>query len=146
MNKAAHDFVSGALAEGETNAEIERLANLSAIKYDQEREAAAEKLGVRISTLDASVKAERDKTSMERKDFLPHWKVEPWAKPLVGAALLDELRKHFARYVVLPKHADLALALWTLHTWVFEIFDVTPYLAITSPTRRCGKTVLMTML
>jgi hypothetical protein len=46
----------------------------------------------------------------------------------------------------LPAHADVALALWTLHTWAFDAFDITPYLAITSPTRRCGKTVLMTLL
>jgi hypothetical protein len=36
--------------------------------------------------------------------------------------------------------------LWTLNTWVFESFDIAPYLSITSPTRRCGKTVLMTLL
>jgi Protein of unknown function (DUF3631) len=46
----------------------------------------------------------------------------------------------------LPEHADIALALWTLNTWAFESFDIAPYLSITSPTRRCGKTVLMTML
>jgi hypothetical protein len=63
-----------------------------------------------------------------------------------GAALLDGLRAHFLRHVVLPKHTDVLLALWTLHTWVFDCFDITPYLAITSPTRRCGKTLLMTML
>jgi hypothetical protein len=40
----------------------------------------------------------------------------------------------------------VAFALWTLHTWCFDCFDITPYLAITSPTRRCGKTLLMTML
>jgi putative DNA primase/helicase len=45
-----------------------------------------------------------------------------------------------------PDEADVALALWVLHTWVSECFDITPYLAITSPTPRCGKTVLMTML
>src|SRR5262249_25938274 len=41
---------------------------------------------------------------------------------------------------------DVALSLWTLNTWTFESFDIAPYLSITSPTRRCGKTVLMTML
>src|SRR5262249_53889453 len=47
---------------------------------------------------------------------------------------------------VLPEHADVALALWVLNTWIFESFDIAPYLSITSPTRRCGKTVLMTLL
>jgi putative DNA primase/helicase len=119
---------------------------LSAIKYDQEREASAEKLRVRVSTLDALVKAERDKASKDQKDFLLHWKVEPWAEPVDGVALLEALRNHFNHYLVLPKHADVVLALWTVLTWVFDCFDITPYLAITSPTRRCGKTPLMTML
>jgi hypothetical protein len=47
--------------EDNQNAEIERLAQLSVIKYDQEREAAAEKLEVRVSTLDAAVKQQRRK-------------------------------------------------------------------------------------
>ncbi len=96
-------------------AEIERLAQLSSIQYDQERKAAAEKLGVRTSTLDVSVQAEREKTSKELKDFLPHWKVEAWSEAVAGTVLLDELRKHFARYIVLPKHSDVVLALWTPH-------------------------------
>jgi hypothetical protein len=38
------------------------------------------------------------------------------------------------------------LALWPLRTWVFDCFDITPYLVITSPTRRCGKSLLLTIL
>jgi putative DNA primase/helicase len=133
-------------ANGKDKDEILRLAKLSTIHYDKEREASADKLGVRIGTLDSAVKAERDKFAKEQRDFLPHWNVEPWPEKVDGAALLTELRKHFTRYVVLPKHADVALALWVLHTWVFDYSDITSYLAITSPTKRCGKTVLMTML
>jgi hypothetical protein len=146
MNSTAQDFVKGAINEGKAKAEIERLAKLSLIAFDREREAAAEKLGVRVGTLDFLVKAVRDSATKEQKDFLPHWKVEPWSESVNGAALLEGLRKHFGRHIVLPKHADVLLALWTLHTWVFDCFDITPYLAITSPTRRCGKTLLMTML
>jgi len=131
---------------GKDDNEILRLAKLSTIHYDKEREASAEKLGVRIATLDSAVKAERSKITKEQTDFLPHWNNEPWPERVDGAVLLNRLRGHFLRHVVLPKHADVALALWALRTWVFDCFDVTPYLAITSPTRRCGKTVLMTIL
>ena len=131
---------------GKDDNEILRLAKLSTIHYDKEREASAEKLGVRIATLDSAVKAERSKITKEQTDFLPHWNNEPWPERVDGAVLLNRLRGHFLRHVVLPKHADVALALWALRTWVFNCFDVTPYLAITSPTRRCGKTVLMTIL
>ena len=60
--------------------------------------------------------------------------------------MLDGLCQYLKRYVILPQHAAEALALWILHTWVFDCFDITPYLSITSPTKRCGKTLLMTLL
>src|SRR5262249_40003235 len=132
-------------ATGDTT-EIERLSKLTTFEYERQRDEAADKLGARVSTLDAAVKALRDKTSKEARKFLPHWDVEPWPEVVNGDALLQHIQAHFKRYVVLPKHADAALALWVLHTWVFECFDITPYLCVSSPTRRCGKTLLMTML
>jgi uncharacterized protein DUF3631/DNA primase RepB-like protein len=121
------------------------LARLSRFEYDRRRKAEAKKLGIQLSTLDHEVAELRAQNAAD-KDFLPHWTVEPWPEQVDSERLLDALRAHFRRYVVLPEHADIALALWTLNTWVFESFDVVPYLSITSPTRRCGKTVLMTLL
>jgi hypothetical protein len=65
-------------------------------------------------------------------NFLLHWDVEPWPEAVDGGVLLNDLCEQFIRYVVLPEHAAIALPLWVLHTWVFEHFDVTPYLSITS--------------
>src|SRR5215831_14622651 len=124
---------------------LAELARLSRFEYDRRRKQEAKKLGIKLDTLDREV-AELRAESAADKDFLPHWSVEPWPEQVDGAALLDALRAHFKRYVVLPEHADVALALWTLNTWTFESFDIAPYLSITSPTRRCGKTVLMTLL
>jgi hypothetical protein len=121
------------------------LARLSRFEYDRRRKQEAKKLGIKVDTLDREVAELRAQNAAD-KEFLPHWTVEPWDEQVDGAALLDALRAHFKCYVVLPEHADIALALWTLNTWVFESFDIAPYLSITSPTRRCGKTVLMTML
>jgi hypothetical protein len=114
------------------------------LQYAKALKEKAKLLGVPAKALDAEVKRHRSKD--DEREFLPHWNVEPWPEEVDGDALLDELRNHFRRYVVLPEEADVALALWVLHTWVFECFDITPYLAITSPTPRCGKTVLMTLL
>jgi hypothetical protein len=121
------------------------LARLSRFEYDRRRKQEAKKLGIKLDTLDREV-AELRAQSAADKDFLPHWTVEPWPEQVNGAALLDALHRHLTRYVVLPVHADAALSLWVLNTWVFESFDIAPYLSITSPTRRCGKTVLMTLL
>src|SRR5262249_10080782 len=50
------------------------------------------------------------------------------------------------RYVVLSDAAADAIALWILHTWLVDKFNVTPRLAITSPTKGCGKTTVLRFL
>jgi hypothetical protein len=59
-----------------------------------------------------------------------------------GAKILDTLELTYGQYAVLDAGLPLVLALWTLATHVFDCFDAFPYLAITSPTKRCGKTRL----
>ena len=124
---------------------VAELANLSRFEYDRRRKDEAKNLGIKLATLDREV-ADLRAQQKPKHNFLPHWEVQPWPEKVEGTALLDALRRVFVRYVVLPAYADIALALWVAHTWVFECFDITPYLSITSPTRRCGKTVLMTLL
>jgi hypothetical protein len=46
----------------------------------------------------------------------------------------------FLDYLVLPNGIALVASLWTIGTHLFEIFDCFPYLTVTSPTKRCGKT------
>jgi Protein of unknown function (DUF3631) len=137
--------VDDAIAAGDTKSVIEQLAALSAIEYGRRRKEEAKKIGVTVGTLDREVNNLRTKQSIEG-NFLPHWRVQPSSEEVDGAVLINDLCQQFTRYLVLPKKTAPALALWVLHTWVFECFDITPYLSITSPTKRCGKTVLMTML
>src|SRR5438105_10125785 len=72
--------------------------------------------------------------------------VEPWPEPVNGKSLLDELRQFLTLFVILPKWAAETLALWILHTYAFELRDVSTYLGIESPEKRCGKTTLLTVL
>jgi hypothetical protein len=60
--------------------------------------------------------------------------------------ILADLERHFERYAVLPPGLPLVLALWGLATHLFDCFDAFPYLAITSPTKRCGKTRVAELL
>jgi hypothetical protein len=49
--------------------------------------------------------------------------------------------------VVLPGSTEAAtLALFVLHTWTVEAADTTPYIVLTSPERRSGKTRLLEVL
>lgn len=63
-----------------------------------------------------------------------------------GAALVREIESFVSRFVVVPKKAVLALSLWVMGTHCFDLFEVYPYLAVVSPTKRCGKTRLTEVL
>src|SRR5262245_21015216 len=63
-----------------------------------------------------------------------------------AARLLDGVHRFVTRYVVLGEHAGVAVALWVVHAWVLDAFEVTGYLEIRSPVRRCGKSTLLDVL
>jgi putative DNA primase/helicase len=124
---------------------IASLAKLGKAEYDRERVPAAKRLGIRVSTLDEEVAKQRSAASGEDDDPA-HWHVEPWLEPVDSAKLLDEIAAIFGRYLVLPRHIATVLALWTMHTWCINAADISPYLIVKSPEKRCGKTTLLIIL
>jgi putative DNA primase/helicase len=127
------------------NSLIGALASLDTLEYELQRDTAAAELGIRVSALDKLLKGRRTATEDENT-ALPHWKVEPSAEPVDGAALLNNLRQVFRRYIVLPKGADIALPLWVLHAWTVDAGDISPLMVLVSPTKRCGKTSVLIVL
>ncbi len=70
-----------------------------------------------------------------------------WPDTVDGAALLRELGEFVGRYVVLPcPEAIIAISAWALSTHVFDLFEQHPFLVISSPEKRCGKTRLLEVL
>lgn len=149
----------GGTAEDETDdatateVEVARLAKLPRIKYELERKAAAETLGVRVSILDGLVQDERarsgldgDKASGMQGSAITFAKPEPWPEPVDGAALLDEISKAIGAHVVMPEASRDACALWVAHTFLLDCTMISPRLAITSPTRGCGKTTALDVI
>lgn len=63
-----------------------------------------------------------------------------------GAALLDTVAAFVRRFVVVTIEQAHVIAVWIVHTWVFEAADQTPYLAIISAEKRSGKTRLLEVL
>lgn len=68
------------------------------------------------------------------------------ASAVGGGALIRDVESFIRRFVVLPPKAALPVALWVVGTHCFELFEAYPYLAIVSPTKRCGKTRLTEVL
>lgn len=125
--------------------EVKRLAALSPLEYDRQRQATAEALGVSVGALDKAVRAEqRRMMEAASEDFLAD--DELWPEPVDGGELLDEMRAILNRYLVLPDGADVALATWALFTYVHDAVAVSPMLMLTSPEKGCGKTTTLDVL
>jgi len=72
--------------------------------------------------------------------------LEPWPEPVQLKEVLDECVDYIRKYVYCqPEQAD-AVALYLAWTYAFNHFDVLPYLVVTSPTKRCGKTTLLRLI
>jgi len=129
----------------DAEAKIAALAGLGELAYQKCRVSEAKALGIPVAALDKLVRHRR--TQAEKKaDALPHWHVDPWDTAVSGAELLDGIEKVFRRYIVLPKGAAEALALWTLHAWTMDAGDISPFMVLVSPTKRCGKTSVLIVL
>lgn len=118
------------------------LADMDPVTYEQHREGAAEEWDVRVSALDKFVAEARKKSDADGEDIFG-WTVKPAPVPIDTARLLTEIEHTINTYVVMPKASATAAALWTAVAWIFDRFDTSPLLTLTSPEKRCGKTTLL---
>lgn len=65
---------------------------------------------------------------------------------VLPSVLLDDIRTFVRRFVVLSDAQADTVTLWIAHTHAIDGFECTPYLAITSPEKRSGKTRLLEVI
>jgi putative DNA primase/helicase len=132
--------------ESDTEA-FDRLAKLPPADYDRCRDGEAKRLRIRAATLDAEIQKRRAKPgeSLQGRavDFPD---TEPWMEPVNGAALLNEIALTLERFIVAPVSAIIAATLFVLHTYAFDLGEISPILFITGPTKRCGKSKFLAVL
>jgi hypothetical protein len=72
--------------------------------------------------------------------------VDP-GRPLGGkVTVLDLVRQLLEDHVAMGPHDYVAATLWAAHAHVYDRFDITPRLALTSPVRECGKTTVLEVM
>lgn len=132
-------------SKSKDEATIEELAQLPPINYEQQREAKAKEMNFRVSVLDKLVQEARPK-EVNNEAPNPFDAVEPWADPVSGADLLNELTAAIGRFCVLPEHTNVLMAIWALHAWAHDAADISPILAFISPEKRCGKSTALSVM
>jgi hypothetical protein len=76
----------------------------------------------------------------------PFQTVEVLEAPHLADALA-QVEDFLRRYIAFPSSAHSpAIALWVAHSHALAAFDYTPYLHLTSPEKRCGKSRVLDAL
>lgn len=129
----------------DSHSNVMHLAQLAPIAYDQSRKTAAEKLCIRVETLDREV--EKIRSNGQEKRATGYFNdPEPWSTPVNGNELLNNLSNLFSQYLALPEHGETILSLWTLHTHALDAFFHSPRLNARSAEKGSGKTTLLDLL
>ena len=123
---------------------LKRLSELDQIEYDPIRKAEAKKLGIRVTTLDNEMAKLRGQKAAQETPF--GTPVEPWHEPVDGEAHLDSIFETLKRFIAAKPEVLRTATLWTSFTWFIDDVRVAPLAIITSPEKRCGKTLLSTVM
>jgi len=135
----------------DVQAEIKRLAGLSAASYEGERRVVATRMGWCATVLDAEVQRARPCSPEDgpsgNDDASGIETLEPWADPVDGALLAEEIRDRLRAHVVFGATGDAdCAALWIFGTYLMDCWRLWPRLLVTSPTKACGKSTLLEVL
>jgi putative DNA primase/helicase len=72
--------------------------------------------------------------------------VELWPEPINPAMLLTDIATTIQRFIVCNEEIANAVALWIAMTWFIDVVQVAPLAVITAPEKRCGKSLLLSLL
>jgi putative DNA primase/helicase len=132
-----------------TEAALVRLARMNQIEYARARKAEAKKLGVPLKVLDDEVEKKRAQATSNivgAGHALELIQAEPFASPVNVGEILNEVRAFIERFVILTKEASVAVTLWIALSYIADIIEIAPRLAIVSPEPECGKSTLLGIL
>ena len=85
-----------------------------------------------------------NETQTETKET--SWNIlEPCPEP-VGPEIFDEIQNWWMTYTFMTQETALLLTLWSAHSNMWKGFQVTPRLVVDSPTKGCGKSLVLESL
>lgn len=115
--------------------ELEKVA-LTAPQRDQLCKELWDPLGVRVEVL-RQIGAQQEKDGQSNIGFK---ELKPWDEEVSGEVLLHDISALVKRHVIVGDHALVADSLWCVMTYLCDVVEFLPVLAILSPQKRCGKT------
>lgn len=124
---------------------IARLAALAPFEYDRIRLEEAKRLGVQPKTLDAEVKAVRSGDS-NIGNISPFVDTDPYPQAVDPGELFNDISHGVRRFLIISEQQADAVSLWIAHTYMVDLFEVSPLLLFNAPERACAKTLAQTIV
>ena len=115
---------------------------LRKVKMDiTDREAFAKEVAGRLGVTKAALLSADGSKARSSRQVIFH-DPEPWDQPVNGNELLAQLMMLIHKHLWMPNEDALTIALWIFWTYLVDepYTEVSPYLGITSPDKRCAKT------
>jgi len=123
---------------------IARLAGLPPLDYARVRVKEAKRLGISVGLLDKIIR--REINGAQATDGVAFKEVTPWPKPVKGDDLLFDIARTIQRFIICEAVTAHAAALWVAMTWLIDEIQIAPLAIITAPEKRCGKSLLLSIL
>jgi hypothetical protein len=100
--------------------------------------------GLTKEVLQENIQAQIADSQLRRKEVIARAEQERLLRlPIEPSQLIADLEKYYANRPCMPEGTALVEALFCLNTYVFDVFDTTPYLLYESATGGCGKTTAL---
>jgi hypothetical protein len=72
--------------------------------------------------------------------------VAPWDTRIDGLVLATSIEELFKKHLVLSPAGLVTAVLWVFMSYFIEVITTNPFLGVTSPEKRCGKTTMLEIL
>ena len=127
---------------------LNALSKLDPVDQDRKIKRASKILGCTNSVLRDGLKKKHGKSSASPGQSIEELfeEIEPFPEEVNAEEVLDELKEVIESHAYLPSYGSTALALWIVFTYFAENAEICPYLGITSPEKRCGKTTVLSIV
>jgi hypothetical protein len=114
------------------------------IEYEKRRKEIAKKLGFRVSVIDNMRPGNNGKDLLEEKPLFKD--IEPWPEPVRFLDVLEEVQEVLKRFIIMDDDHYATITLWIVASWYYKDYDIFPYLTISSPEKRCGKSLTLRVI
>ena len=127
---------------------LRRLMRDNVAAWEDFRADLRDKTKVRLAKLDKALneKSEDVIPSRSQGKLLIWQDDELWHDQVYTAELLNTIAVLIRRYMHMSNEQVNTLACWLLYSWVHDQWNTSTFLGITSATRRCGKTRLLSII